>query len=110
MDNAILTGHEDGKVCLWKRNNNTNNTSNVLYYFDQMFALHKGPITNIVLLNKPISQYGLNFNNKVSECHVAQTQNNKELTSIHVKQNEAFVHYLNNYISSYNNSTNNIHM
>ena len=108
MDNAILTGHEDGKICVWKRNNSNN--SNVLYYFDQMFALHKGPITNIVLLNKPISQYGLNFNNKVSECHVAQTQNNKELTSIDVKQNEAFAHYLNNYISSYNNSTNNIHM
>ena len=116
MDNAMLTGHEDGKVCLWKRNNtnnsgNSSNTNSVLYYFDQMFALHKGPITNIVLLNKPISQYGLNFNNKVSECHVAQTQNNKELTSIHIKQNEAFVHYLNNYISSYNNSANNnIHM
>ena len=110
MDNAMLTGHEDGKICVWKRNSSVKGSSSVLYYLEQTFPLHKGPVTNIVLLNKPISQYGLNFNNKVSECQVSQTQNNKELTTTQVKQNEAFAHYVSNYISSYNNSTNNIHM
>ena len=53
--NNIITGHEDGKICIWKQNN-----ANALFYtYANMFQIHKGSITNILLLNKPISQYGL---------------------------------------------------
>merc|ERR1711957_1050519 len=35
-----------------------------------IFSNHKGGISNIVCGNRPISQYGLNFNNKIEEIIV----------------------------------------
>ena len=93
----LLTGHEDGKICLWvKKNKNT-----ILYTNNNMFNIHKGPITNIILINKPISQYGLNFNKKITECLINDKQI-KELGEIKIKGNETYQNYLDNYIEDYN--------
>lgn len=97
----LLTGHEDGKICLWaKKNKNT-----ILYTNNNMFNIHKGPITNIILINKPISQYGLNFNKKITECIINDKQI-KELGEIKIKGNETYQNYLDNYIEDYNNIIN----
>ncbi len=80
--NNIITGHEDGKICIWKQNN-----SNSLFYtYENMFQIHKGAITNILFLNKPISQYGLNVNKQISECIVSKVQN-KKLDKVKIKNN-----------------------
>ena len=70
-----------------------------------MFNIHKGPITNIILINKPISQYGLNFNKKITECIINDKQI-KELGEIKIKGNETYQNYLDNYIEDYNNIIN----
>ena len=81
--NNIITGHEDGKICIWKLKN-----LNALFYnYENMFQIHKGAITNILLLNKPISQYGLNFNKQISECIVNKVQT-KQLDKIKIKNNQ----------------------
>ena len=80
--NNIITGHEDGKICTWKQNN-----ANALFYtYENMFQIHKGAITNILFLNKPISQYGLNFNKQISECVVNKVQT-KKLEKVNIKNN-----------------------
>ena len=80
--NNIITGHEDGKICIWKQNN-----SNSLFYtYENMFQIHKGAITNILFLNKPISQYGLNVNKQISECIVSKVQNKKS-DKVKIKNN-----------------------
>ena len=80
--NNIITGHEDGKICIWKQK-----TINDLFYtYENMFQIHKGAITNILILNKPISQYGLNFNKQISECIISKTQN-KKIDKIKIKNN-----------------------
>ena len=83
--NNIITGHEDGKICIWKLKN-----VNALFYdYENMFQIHKGAITNILLLNKPISQYGLNFNKQISECVINKVQT-KQLDKIKIKKNNQF--------------------
>ena len=51
-----------------------------------MSQIHKGKITNILILNKPISQYGLNFNKQISECVVSKVQT-KKTEKIKIKLN-----------------------
>ena len=80
--NNIITGHEDGKICIWKKKD----INSLFYTYENMFQIHKGAITNILILNKPISQYGLNFNKQISECIISKTQN-KQIDKIKIKNN-----------------------
>jgi WD40 repeat protein len=57
----ILTGLEDGKIFIWNKFN---------YKKENVFAIHKGGITNVMVINRPISQYGLNFNSHIEETVV----------------------------------------
>ena len=91
--NNIITGHEDGKICIWKQKTN----KDLFYTYEKMFQFHKGMITNIVLLNKPISQYGLNFNKQISECIVSKVQN-KQMDNVILKQNNFEQNNLANFI------------
>jgi len=54
----IITGHDDGKILMWNK---------LTYKNEGTFSQHKGGITNITLVNRPISQYGLNFNIHIDE-------------------------------------------
>ena len=91
--NNIITGHEDGKICIWKQK-----TLNSLFYtYENMFQIHKGAITNILLLNKPLSQYGLNFNKQISECLISKTQN-KQIDKIKIKINNNEFNTVGNFI------------
>ena len=80
--NNIITGHEDGKICFWKKKEN----NSLFFTYENMSQIHKGKITNILILNKPISQYGLNFNKQISECVVSKVQT-KKTEKIKIKQN-----------------------
>ena len=80
--NNIITGHEDGKICFWKKKEN----NSLFFTYENMSQIHKGKITNILILNKPISQYGLNFNKQISECVVSKVQT-KKTEKIKLKQN-----------------------
>jgi WD40 repeat protein len=94
----IIIGHEEGKVTLWDK-----------YNFKQknIFSQHKGTITNITCVNRPISQYGLNFNNSIEENTVKsfKKQSVGYNNLIPVKnsfKNEDFVeNFLNKQISNY---------
>ena len=91
--NNIITGHEDGKICIWRQNN-----ANALFYtYENMFQIHKGAITNILFLNKPISQYGLNFNKLISECVVNKTQT-KKIEKVKVKINNTGINLVDKFI------------
>ena len=91
--NNIITGHEDGKICIWKQK-----TINALFYtYENMFQIHKGSITNILLLNKPISQYGLNFNKQISECIINKVQC-KQIDKIKIKINNNETNSIENFI------------
>ena len=80
--NNIITGHEDGKICFWKKKEN----NSLFFTYENMSQIHKGKITNILILNKPISQYGLNFNKQILECVVSKVQT-KKTEKIKLKQN-----------------------
>ena len=80
--NNIITGHEDGKICFWKKKEN----NSLFFTYENMSQIHKGRITNILILNKPISQYGLNFNKQILECVVSKVQT-KKTEKIKLKQN-----------------------
>ena len=91
--NNIITGHEDGKICFWNKK-----TSNSLFYtYENMSQIHKGKITNILILNKPISQYGLNFNKQISECNISKIQT-KKIDKIKIKQNNKNLDAIENFI------------
>ena len=91
--NNIITGHEDGKICFWNKK-----TINSLFYtYENMSQIHKGKITNILILNKPISQYGLNFNKQISECYISKTQT-KKIDKIKIKQNSNNLNAIENFI------------
>ena len=62
-----------------------------------MSQIHKGKITNILILNKPISQYGLNFNKQISECLVSKTQT-KKIDKIKIKQNNDNINSIDNFL------------
>ena len=91
--NNIITGHEDGKICVWKQKA----TNSLFYDYENMFQIHKGAITNILLLNKPISQYGLNFNKQISECVISKSQN-KQIDKIKIKINNNEYNSIDNFI------------
>jgi WD40 repeat protein len=57
----IITGLEDGKVIIWNKLN---------YKKENNFNIHKGGVTNVIVINRPISQYGLNFNSTIEETNV----------------------------------------
>ena len=40
------------------------------YQKENVFDIHKGGNTNVMLINRPISQYGLNFNSHIEETFV----------------------------------------
>ena len=82
----IITGHEDGKICFWKKKT----INSIFYNYENMNQIHKGMVTNIILLNKPISQYGLNFNKQISECIINKTQI-KNIDKIKIKQNNNYI-------------------
>jgi WD40 repeat protein len=94
----ILTGHEDGKITLFNKNN---------FKQENIFSQHKGGITNIVYINRPISQYGLNFNNTIEETVVKSLKKSSTgyNNSIFVKnsiKNEDFVeNFLEKCLSDY---------
>ena len=91
--NNIITGHEDGKICFWNKK-----TSNSLFYtYENMSQILKGKITNILILNKPISQYGLNFNKQISECYMSKIQT-KKIDKIQIKQNNKNLNAIENFI------------
>ena len=91
--NNIITGHEDGKICFW----NKKTKDSLFYTYENMSQIHKGKITNILILNKPISQYGLNFNKQISECNVSKTQT-KKIDKIKIKQNNNNLNAVDNFI------------
>ena len=97
--NNIITGHEDGKICIWQNKSKVN----PFFNFEKMYQIHKGKITNLILINKPISQYGLNFNKKIKECIISNKQI-KDLKDITLKQNDKFENEIENYISNYNDN------
>ena len=80
--NNIITGHEDGKICFWQKKE----LNSLFYTYQNMNQIHKGKVTNILLINKPISQYGLNFNKQISECVVSKVQT-KKTEKIKIKLN-----------------------
>ena len=91
--NNIITGHEDGKICFWKKKE----LKSLFYTYENMSQIHKGKVTNILMLNKPISQYGLNFNKQISECVVSKTQT-KKLDKIKIKQNNINSNSIENFL------------
>ena len=91
--NNIITGHEDGKICFWKKKE----LNSLFYIYENMSQIHKGKITNILMLNKPISQYGLNFNKQISECVISKTQT-KKIDKIKIKQNNNNSNAVENFI------------
>ena len=91
--NNIITGHEDGKICFWQKKA----LNSLFYTYENMSQIHKGKITNILMINKPISQYGLNFNKQISECVVSKTQT-KKLDKIKIKQNNNNLNAIENFI------------
>lgn len=66
----ILLGYEDGKIHVYSYLNLLNFSRNTPLKPNLIFSNHKGAIVNIVCGNRPISQYGLNFNNKIEEIIV----------------------------------------
>jgi hypothetical protein len=97
--NNIITGHENGKICIWKNKSK----ANPFFHFEKMYQIHKGRVTNLLLINKPISQYGLNFNKKIKECIISNKQI-KDLKDITLKQSNLFENEIENYISNYNDN------
>ena len=95
--NNIITGHEDGKICFWQKKE----LNSLFYTYQNMSQIHKGKVTNILLINKPISQYGLNFNKNLQECIISNKQI-KELKDVKIKQNDFFEKEIENYITNYN--------
>ena len=93
----MITGHEDGKIYIWGKKT----VDAPLYSYENMYNLHKGAITNILLINKPISQYGLNFNKKINECLISEKQA-KELKEINIRPNEKFDDFIGNYLDEVN--------
>jgi WD40 repeat protein len=99
----LLIGHEDGKVTIWDKYS---------YRHKSIFSQHKGAITNITCINRPISQYGLNFNSNIEETTVKsfKKQSVGYNTIIPVKnsfKNEDFVeNFLNKEISQYYDNQN----
>ena len=63
-----------------------------------MYQFHKGAITNILLLNKTISQYGLNFNKQISEILVNKINNNKQIDRIKIKNSNIKDNSVGNFI------------
>jgi len=66
----LLIGFEDGKIHVYSYSNILNFNRLTPLKANIIFSNHKGAITNIVCANRPISQYGLNFNNKIEEIIV----------------------------------------
>ena len=91
--NNIITGHEDGKICFWKKKE----LKSLFYTYENMSQIHKGKVTNILMLNKPISQYGLNFNKQISECVVSKVQT-KKLDKIKIRQNNINTNSIENFL------------
>jgi len=66
----LLVGFEDGKIHVYSYANILNFNRTTPLKANLIFSNHKGSITNIICANRPISQYGLNFNNKIEEVIV----------------------------------------
>lgn len=66
----ILIGFEDGKIHIYSYANILNVNRLTPLKPNLIFSNHKGAITNLVSANRPISQYGLNFNSKIEEVIV----------------------------------------
>jgi len=99
----LLIGHEDGKVTIWDKFN---------YRQKSIFSQHKGAITNITCINRPISQYGLNFNNSIEETTVKSFKKqsvgyNSLIPVKNSHKNEDFIeNFLNVEISQYYDNQN----
>jgi len=89
----IHLGCEDGKIKIY------NKTS---FKLENTFYNHKGGITNISIINRPISQFGLNFNSNVEEVifkplkKASLAYNN----SVHIKNSIKREDYIENFIES----------
>lgn len=95
---SIITGHDDGKIRLWNR------MKNKLYSVEGMYNnIHKGPVMNIMIINKPISQYGLNYNKAVKENIISKTQV-KDPIDIPIKLQPKYDNYLKDMVDSYINN------
>ncbi len=97
--NNIITGHVDGKIIIWRKKND------YYYIYEKVYHIHKGEVTNLILINKPISQYGLNFNIKVNEIQISDKHNLNELKDVLIKQNIKFNNYIDEYINIYNDDS-----
>lgn len=92
---SIITGHDDGKIRLW------NKMQNQLYSVEGMYNnIHKGPVINIMTINKPISQYGLNFNKSIQENIISKTQV-KEPIEVPIKLQPRYETYVSDIVDSY---------
>lgn len=67
-------------MCLEAKSNKS-----LFYDYENMFQIYKGSPTNILSVNKPISQYGLNFNKQISECVISKSQN-KQIDKIKINK------------------------
>lgn len=66
----IILGFEDGKIHVYSYNNILSIARTTALKANLIFSNHRGAVTNIISANRPISQYGLNFNNKIEEIIV----------------------------------------
>ena len=66
----IILGFEDGKIHVYSYANLLIFNRSTPLKPNFLFSQHKGAITNISCVNRPISQYGLNFNNAIEEIIV----------------------------------------
>lgn len=94
----ILTGHPKGIINTF--NINSDNKGQIV----SSFKLHAEPITNLILINKPISSYGLNVNTKINETVVrklkkpgSEISKSKFLISSSIKNKDIILNLLSNY-------------
>jgi hypothetical protein len=97
----ILTGHDEGNIYIWER------LVNGLYKHINSFSQHKGTITNLISINRPISQYGLNFNANIEETIIKplKKQNTPLTTEISLHKSTTKQDYIERYLNRKRNNT-----
>jgi hypothetical protein len=91
----LLTGHDEGNILIWDKQ------AGGVYKYINTFSQHKGTITNLVSINRPISQYGLNFNTNLEETIVKplKKQNTLPTNDICLNKSATGVDYIDRFLS-----------
>ena len=99
----LLVGHVDGKITIWSQKQFGQ------YKQVNIFHQHKGEITNIISINRPISQYGLNFNCNIQETIVKplkkQSMEYDDMINVKINSNQDDIvdKFLQKYLEADNN-------